>query len=311
MVLLMSDNHRGDLKRKEADLFARQFGVMSCSQAKRMGLTPRMIDRRRHSGLWRDVLPGVYRLVAVPPSWKQQLTSAILWGGPGTLVSHRAAAALWGMDGFRAGIVEITAPRSRRRPAPWCFVHSSSRLGPKQGVVVCGVPVTTVSRTLCDLGAVASHHRIQVALDQAIRTGRTSVSEIETVLSEVGGRGCRGAGVLRALIIDPLQEKAVPGSPLERRFDSLLRGASIPTPHRQFAVYDDQGMIGRIDFAWPDLKLGLEVDGYEPHSTRLSFSHDRIRRNRLTRLGWRLLHGTAADARSPDGIMRTLKSFFR
>ena len=41
--------------------------------------------------------------------------AAVLAGGPGAVLSHRSAAALWGMRGASGGRVEITVPRKLGR----------------------------------------------------------------------------------------------------------------------------------------------------------------------------------------------------
>jgi hypothetical protein len=103
---------------------------------------------------------------------------------------------------------------------------------------------------------------------------------------------------------DPLQGAVPPGSPLERRLVSVLAAAGIPEPVRQFPVYDEDGLIGRLDFAWPGVKVGLEADGYDPHSSRRSFRHDRRRHARVTRIGWRLLHATWEDQKQFGALRR-------
>jgi very-short-patch-repair endonuclease len=49
-----------------------------------------------------------------------------------------------------------------------------------------------------------------------------------------------------------------------------------------------------VDFAWEELKIALELDGFVPHSTRRTFDDDRVRRNLFTAEGWRMYHVTKA-----------------
>ena len=44
----------------------------------------------------------------------------------------------------------------------------------------------------------------------------------------------------------------------------------------------------RLDFAWPDIKVYIEVDG-EQHYTEAGLLHDKIRTETLAKLGWQLL----------------------
>lgn len=46
----------------------------------------------------------------------------------------------------------------------------------------------------------------------------------------------------------------------------------------------------RIDFAHPPTKVAIELDGYEHHSDRDTFTSDRQRDRALQRDGWRVLH---------------------
>jgi hypothetical protein len=214
------------------------------------------------------------------------------------------------MGGSFPSIVEITLPYKTAVPNKELIVHFSSRLSDEDRALVSGLAVTTVTRTLTDLGAVVPPWKVQDALDDALRTKKTSLWELHATIARVGGRGCRGVGVLRSLLHDPLQGTIPPGSPLERRLVSVLDAAGIPEPVRQYPVYDEQGLIGRLDFAWPDVKVALEADGYDPHSSRRGFRHDRQRNNRVTRVGWRLLHATWEHQTQFAPLAKALRTFF-
>ena len=291
-------------------MFAKQYGVISREQAFAVGITHGGLQFRVDSKRWEAVLPDVFRLTGVPTFWRQRLQAALLWAGPLALVSHRSAAALWGLGGSFPSIVEMTLPYKTVVPTKELIVHFSRRLGNEDRGLVAGLAVTTVTRTLADLGAVVPRWKVQDALDDALRESKTTVWELYATIDRVRGRGRRGVGVLRSLLNDPLQGTVPPGSPLERRLVSVLAGAGIPEPVRQYPVYDEEGLIGRLDFAWPHVKVGLEADGYDPHSSRRSFHHDRQRHNRVTRTGWRLLHATWEDQKDFGSLAKTMRTFF-
>jgi very-short-patch-repair endonuclease len=52
--------------------------------------------------------------------------------------------------------------------------------------------------------------------------------------------------------------------------------------------------VGRfvVDFLWPQVRLIVEVDGYEFHGARTSFEADRERDAELMRRGYRVLRFT-------------------
>jgi len=90
---------------------------------------------------------------------------------------------------------------------------------------------------------------------------------------------------------------------LEPRFARLLKGAGLP-----MATF--QHRLGRyeIEFAYPDLMLAIEVDGYGPHASRRAFQHDRDRQNALVGLGWTVLRFTWADVvKRPEHVARVIR----
>lgn len=68
-------------------------------------------------------------------------------------------------------------------------------------------------------------------------------------------------------------------------------------------------MVARVDLAYPDARVAVEVDGYRWHAGRQRWAHDLARRNRITALGWRMLHVTHEDLTArPDEIVHHLRS---
>src|ERR671923_2239980 len=90
-----------------ARLAAAQHGVFDRAQALRTGATRGLIEHRLRTGRWERLSVGVYRLAGSGSSWLQDLLAACLAWGAGVVVSHRAAAALWRILGFDAGIIEL------------------------------------------------------------------------------------------------------------------------------------------------------------------------------------------------------------
>jgi len=68
---------------------------------------------------------------------------------------------------------------------------------------------------------------------------------------------------------------------------TLLRVRGVPSPIAQHTVLDGHGQfVGVVDFAFPEMKYAIEVDGYESHAGLREFRHDRVRQNELVDLGW-------------------------
>lgn len=87
-------------------------------------------------------------------------------------------------------------------------------------------------------------------------------------------------------------------SPAEVAFWQVA-SVQIPGLVRQFHV---KGTRYHLDFALPEEKIGIEVDGHQWHSSRKQRQHDSQRDRILTGLGWRILRFTASEIlRNADG----------
>ena len=84
-------------------------------------------------------------------------------------------------------------------------------------------------------------------------------------------------------------------SALETRLSRLLRRHRLPQPQRQVEVRDERGFIGRLDFAYPELMIAIEVQSYRWHSSRAAWGKDMERLNRLQALGWIVIQVTYED----------------
>jgi len=83
--------------------------------------------------------------------------AAVLACGPAAVLSHRAAAALWGLRPT-PGRIEVTVGTTARR-VPGLLVHRSRMLHAGDITYRDQIPVTSVARTLLDLaGAVPPDH---------------------------------------------------------------------------------------------------------------------------------------------------------
>jgi very-short-patch-repair endonuclease len=278
-------------------LAAARHGVVSRAEALAAGVTPAAIRHRLATGRWQRLHVGVYRIAGAPETWRQRLAAACLAAGPGAIASHRAAARLWGLPAVEAAGVEVSAPRGRSLRRPGVPAHRPRRLDPVDVTELDGIPVTTPARTLVDCAAVLDPAALEEALDDALRRGLVSLPRLRWRVRCLARRGRPGVAALRALLEARGAGEAVPESVLETRMARLLRGRGLPPPCRQHPVRDRGRVVAVLDFAYPEARLAVEVDGRRYHSGRLRWQRDLARGNVLTALGWRVLHVTAEDLR--------------
>lgn len=274
-----------------ATLANRQHGVFSTSQAADAGAGRGARRHRLASRRWLPVTPTVMALPGAPPTREQRLFVGLLANGPGTAVSHRAAATLHGLPGFGESWFEYLRPRRRHQPQAVGIVHETIRLEEADVRTVDGFRVTTMARTLLDLAAVIHPRRLERAMDNALLAGLVAVVALTEVLRRLGGRGRAGTIAFRLALEERATGYVPPESELEARFLRLLARAGLPIPVRQQSLGDDR-VIGRVDFVYPDRRLIIELDGRRWHDAHLVWESDRVRDNALVAAGWRVVRIT-------------------
>jgi very-short-patch-repair endonuclease len=292
-----------------ARLAAAQHGVFSRGQALDAGFSRQSIGRRLDVGRWISADWAVYRPATTPASWDLTIMAACL-SGP-AVASHRAAARLWSLPGFGDAVPEVTAYRHRRRKADALVWHESFYLDERRDTTTLdGIPVTSATRTIVDLSIVATVAQIEVALDDVCHRGLTTTTRVGAEVDRL--RRHAGDGRIRAVlemkVADAMGSSVrAAESPLESRTARVLRSSGLPAPAPQFEVFDGRQFVGRVDFAWPEQMVALEVDGFAFHSDRTAWEKDRSRQSRLAAAGWRVHHVTHERLADPDSIIAELR----
>lgn len=275
------------------DVAKAQHGLVTWAQLQDMGMPESSVWRLRGAGRLVPAQPRVDRLAGAPVTYEQRLLAAVLSAGRGAAASHRAAAYQWGLYDDDDRYVEIVVPRGRSaRLHHGVKVHHTRDDIPV--VKRHGVPTTNPMRTIIDLGAVRNGHAVEDALDRALVARLCTLAAVEWELARVGRPGRRGAGVLHRVLDHRALADARPDGLLEPRFARLVRTHGLPAPVFQHHITVN-GLRYRLDFAYPPIRLAIEVDGYHAHGGRTAFQRDRDRQNALVALGWTVLRFTWED----------------
>jgi len=237
--------------------------------------------RRLETGRLHEIHRGVYAVGHSVLSPHGHWHAAVLAGGPGAVLSHRAAAGLWGLRDTRA--LELTSPRHLRRPG---IVTHRATLPPDELDRHAGIPVTSAARTLFDMAAVLPRPDVEAAMHQSEFRNLTGPLSLGALVARYPGR--RGSATIRSILEDAKQTTGITKSDLEKAFLSFLDDHALPRPMRNFFVGGYEA-----DFAWPTVKLIVELDSWEAHSGRRPFESDRLRDRKLLLAGWRTLRVTA------------------
>jgi hypothetical protein len=262
------------------------------------------------------VHPGVVMLPRLVDDPLARARAATLWSkGP---LSHASALALWDVVSSWNGPVHVTVPADRfPRRATGVVVHRTTLSLPM--ATLHGIPVTDLSRSLVDAWDWA--HRkgsgrprgaqsvARQSVIESVRSRRISLSALRaesaacrvhagraslTQLLDLIAGGCESEleiwGVTHVL----------PGTP------------QLPAPVQQYRIRLDDGRWVRLDAAYPEARVAVELDGAAFHGSRAARERDLRRDTALAALGWVVLRFSYARLVSdPEGCRREIEAVVR
>lgn len=219
------------------------------------------------------------------------------------VISHRGAARLHRLDGFKDAAVEVSVRSAQRYVRSSVVGHHVSELSSADRVTVDRVPCTSMTRTLCDLGCVVDRDRLEQALDSALRRG-VPVATIRRTAERLHRPGQKGTKAVLQLLADPARQGRLPDSWFERLVERMVRDPSLPPVVRQYEIFDDRGLfIARADLAIPAVKLVIECHSREFHFGPRRERLDQERENQLIVAGWQTLYLGYSSTGTPDQVL--------
>jgi hypothetical protein len=291
-------NSPGD--RRVAEVAGRQHGVVAHRQLLALDLSAFAIQHRLRAGRLHRLHVGVYAvghpLVSVHGRWM----AAVLACGRGAVLSHRSAAALWGIRPSSRRTEDVTSPHASRAHRPGIKVHRTRRLPVEDLDAEDGIPVTTVARTLLDIAEVVEAKDLARAVESSERLRLFDLRAVEDLMDRSPGR--RGLPPLK-LALEAYQPVPFTRSGLERRFLALCQEAGLPRPLSNVRIADVE-----VDAVWHDRRLVVELDS-SYHATSAAFERDRIRDATLQLAGYRVVritHRRLLD--QPFAVTHTLRT---
>jgi very-short-patch-repair endonuclease len=250
----------------------RQHGVVTSAQLRAAGISRETIRRRVESGqfhpLFHDVYAVGYRSGNRETSWMAAVLACCGYRGlesEDTYLSHRSAAALWGLLRPSSGPVDVAiVGETGRAKRSGIRIHRPRTLEVDMTTQRAGIPVTDPARTISDL------RRAKPA------RGGATAAQLR--------RAMRQAAVL-GLPLGPGVRPERTRSDLEILFLGICRRHRLPEPEVNVKLAPRL----EVDFLWRDCHLVVETDGYRYHRGRVAFESDRERDLRLAELGFRFL----------------------
>jgi hypothetical protein len=282
--------------------------VITRRQARRLGLTSDEVDGLLASGQWQTVYTGVFRLAGTLMTDLMRLHAAVLASGPDAIASHRSAAWLWGLvDKPPTPPTVLVSPGRRVHMGG---IRSVRTRHPARADEVKGIKCTSVLRTIVDCASELAPDELDALVDVAVARRLVRIPDLVRAVKARQLRNHRG----RARLAERLAERGITGAPhpsvLESQMARLLRRLGLPVPKAQVGSGPDG--CYRLDFAYPRIRLAIEVDGWAYHFTPEQQRYDHRRRNCLMSEGWTVLHYTWWDVtRDPDRVAKEIAAVYR
>ncbi len=284
-----------------ADLATTQEGIVGRQQLLRLGFTSSSIQRLITAKHLHGLHDGVYAVGHPVVSVRGRWIAALIAGGPGAVLSHGTAAAVWDLRESVGSQVHVTAGRGHGPRAGIRF-HRARSMHLEDRARRAGLPVTSVARLLLDLAAETPPAQLGRLVERTERLRLYDGLAIERVLSRAGGH--RGRRPLEAAA-DERDPPPDTRSELEARFLDLILEGGLPRPALNVMVAGYE-----VDVLWPAQRVIVELDGFEFHRTRDAFERDRIRDAALQLAGYVVLRVTfrrlGSDSEALLGTLRSL-----
>lgn len=290
-------------------LAARQHGVLSLRDATDLGLAPSTLYAWVRAGRLQRPVRRVFVVSGAPETWHQRVLVAAR--SSDAWASHTTAAALWELQGFRRGRVELLTLHGRRRSRAGWVTHETRHLRAVDLDEHGGVPCTSVARTVLDLPAVVQPYLVGRAMDDACRRWPGMLDQLVLRFLELPRRGRPGTRLLRAMLDERMGRGQFTQTDFETAALRLVESLGLPAPALQHRVRDGD-FLAYLDMAWPQIRLGLECDSLAHHFGKAAHEWEHRRRRRLQRLGWEIIEVTYDDVvRRPRSTSDEIAELYR
>jgi hypothetical protein len=243
-------------------LLIQQFDVISRRQALAAGVTDNALRHRlRPGGSWRGLLPGVYMAATGAPTTLQQEMAALLYAGPGSLITGPAALRSHHIRTELTDAVDVLVPAGRqRRDTGFVRLHRTTRMPGRiweAGPVRYVIPARAVADTVRSL---TSLRDVRAVVADAVQRRRCAIKDLLTELDAGPNAGSVLFREALADVADGIRSAA------EGDLRDLLARSGLPMPLFNPSLYDEhEKFIARPDAWWPELGIAVEVDSREWH----------------------------------------------
>jgi hypothetical protein len=270
-----------------SDLLLDQFGVVSRSQALDCGLSRGRVDHlTQPDGRWQRILPGVYAATTGTVTVDQRAMAALLYAGPGSLITGAAAVRRHNLRCAGLNEVDVLVPVGmRRQSTEFVRIIHTSRM-PRSRCSTDGIRFALLDRAVADAArGMTRLSDVRAVVAEAIQRGRCDLASLITELNEGPTAGSRFYRVALAEISEGIRSAA------EADMKHLIDKSDLEKPMYNAELYAVDGtFLGIADAWWQRAGVAAEVDSRQYHLSPDDYERTVMRHNRLEAHGINLLH---------------------
>jgi hypothetical protein len=288
-----------------SELLDEQFSVVSRGQLLALGMKDTAMQWRvRAGGPWQPLLPGVYLGLTGAPNLLQQEMAALLYAGPGSLITGPVALMHHGLRSpGMLETVDVLVPAGRQRVSTgFARLHRTYRM-PSKMVASGPLRFAVVARAVADTGRLLSEVRdVRAVVADAVQRGRCSVPELAEELRDGPVRGSAMFRSVLAEVADGIRSTA------EGDLRELIRVKRLPMPLFNASLSLGGRFIARPDAWWPEAGVSADVDSREWHLSPADWDRTRKRHDLLCAAGVIPLHFSPRQIRrEPAEVVRLIR----
>ena len=261
--------------------------VVRSSELQQLGMRTSTIARRCHPlGPWQRLLPGVLLLHNGPVQRDERRSAALLYSGPGSVLTGLDALALHGMEQMPhpSGSVHVLVPADRRRTGSGhVLVERTARMPvPKPG----RWPLAPPARAALDAARrIQKRNQVRAILAEVVQRRRCTPAEPWREL----GAGSRRGSALPRLVLEEIADGVRSVAEADAR--RLVQRSGLPLPLWNHRILDEQGRSIAIADAWfDDVAMAWEIDWRQWHLDPDDYTRTLDRRSALMAAGAVVLH---------------------
>jgi hypothetical protein len=272
--------------RRLAALCRRRYGVFTRQEASSCGVSPSTVTYRLQSGRYRRLWPGVLVEAGAPDSREARWLAAVLAIGGDAVLARQTAASIHGLEhGLPTDRIHALV---RTRSFPQLVgveVHRTRYLDTRDVTTVRLLPVTTPTRTICDLAGQMPASDLRRVVSAAVRRGLTSAASLRQASTRLGR--FRGKRALERVVDELSPLEAASRAESESLFLRITTREGIPPTALNHRVRDAFGEVRHLDAVYLPERIPVELDSRSFHGTLLDWHDDMRRENAVVLTGWR------------------------